>query len=63
VVNQFKVDDLVELKSGSPLLTVIGLSNSPVDGPGVIVQWLDGEESRTAHYPEVCLQPAVYTVQ
>jgi hypothetical protein len=55
------VDDFVELKSGSPLLLVIGLSGSPIDGPGLIVQWLDGDESRTAHYPLSSLRLPIYT--
>lgn len=56
-MNKLKIDDLVVLKSGGPIMTVIGLSNGPTLGPGAITQWLDDNgDSRSGHFLEVCLK-------
>jgi len=48
----FKVGDLVELKSGSPPMTVVLIAAE------ITVQWFAKCELHTAEFPAVCLQKA-----
>jgi uncharacterized protein YodC (DUF2158 family) len=46
--------DLVLLKSGSPLMTVLAISQG-----GVVCTWFDKSNHKTATFPEATLEPYV----
>jgi uncharacterized protein YodC (DUF2158 family) len=54
--DKLEIGDLVELNSGSPALLVVGESNSPTEGPHVIVEWRCEGETITHSFPYVCVK-------
>jgi uncharacterized protein YodC (DUF2158 family) len=49
----FKTGDVVQLKSGGPLMTV-----SEMDGNTVHCRWMNGSEEKSSSYPSEMLKPA-----
>ena len=59
-MSQFKIGDMVTLKSGSPVLTVTEIGE---DGT-TSVAWIDGIKIEEAAFPEVCFTPfSPYVIQ
>jgi uncharacterized protein YodC (DUF2158 family) len=48
----FKVGDLVQLKSGGPVMT----AGQPAPGREVTCYWFVGDEARKKRFAEACLQ-------
>jgi uncharacterized protein YodC (DUF2158 family) len=55
---QFKVDDRVRLKSGSPIMTVKSVGQSFGEEVEVRTVWFDKAEVKTATFPPEALEPA-----
>lgn len=51
VMAQFKVGDVVQLKSGGPRMTV-----SEVDSDGVTCSWFAGTDNKIGHFPADALE-------
>jgi uncharacterized protein YodC (DUF2158 family) len=52
---KWKTGDIVQLKSGSPPMTVKGY----YDGKLVTCQWFAGKKSERDNFPEDSLEPAI----
>ena len=57
---EFKVGELITLKSGGPEMTVMGTDAQAKVGPSVSVIWFAGVEPKTMAGPECCFK-AVFT--
>jgi uncharacterized protein YodC (DUF2158 family) len=53
-MSQFKVGDVVRLKSGSPKMTV-----SQVQSNGAVCSWFAGSENKVGHFPFDSLEKVV----
>lgn len=54
----YKEGDLVVLKSGGPVMTVVDVSP---DGSGVWCQWFSGKKLEKGHFPMVALEDPANT--
>jgi uncharacterized protein YodC (DUF2158 family) len=53
----FKIGDAVQLKGGSPVMTVIGLRKDLHGNDEVAVAWFDDtDNARTAEYPPAAMK-------
>jgi len=56
-MNQFKIGDLVRLRSGSPLMTVHNIGDYTLSGgtnPGVLCVWFDDKKKvKDVFHPDV----------
>ena len=50
-MNTFEVGDVVQLKSGGPIMTV-----SSTEGSHLFCEWFDNGEAKNGYYPPAALQ-------
>ncbi len=58
---QFKVGDLVELRSGGPTMTVTDVREEDPERNWPVrydCTWFAGKKNETGHFPELALKPA-----
>ena len=58
-MDQFKVGDVVRLKSGGPSMTVTNVSSDREDGPHANTAWFDQSKEGKGFYPFAALELAV----
>lgn len=51
MANGFKTGDVVQLKSGSPKMTVTKVGNNVQHEPTVWCEWFDGTSPKTGTFP------------
>jgi len=57
-MNEIKLGDVVQLKSGSPRMTVSAVYRTPDGVPSAYCEWFDGEKTQQKSFPITSLKHA-----